>query len=84
MIVFYDHPQVSFHDLGTSQSNLDTARLKIKDAAAKAWSNYLGLEKKGHATVKEVIYANVYHHRIVTLCKLFLYILIPRICLKNL
>ncbi|XP_039272900.2 WD repeat and FYVE domain-containing protein 3-like [Styela clava] len=50
--------KVSFHDLGSSQSNLDSARLRIKESAAKLWSNYLTLEKKGQAGTKEIVYLN--------------------------
>ncbi|CAK8696786.1 unnamed protein product [Clavelina lepadiformis] len=39
--------KISFHDLGSEQSNLDSARVQIREAAAKTWAVYITLEKKG-------------------------------------
>lgn len=51
--------QVQFHDLGSTQSNLDAARMKVKDVAGKMWSGYLTMEKKGQAGTKETVNISV-------------------------
>lgn len=59
--------KVQFHDLGSSQSNLDAARTKVKDVAGKMWSGYLGMEKKGQAGTKETVNISKLAKKVTTL-----------------